>query len=193
MSHPVDHAAGAALPTENVTELWDEIQPDVSVFIRNCAADLTANFERQMKLAYDEEAKTQGDRFKHLIKEIERLRSETSIARLEKEIEGLELENRQLSLLLTITACRKPACVTSKRSWIAASLSSATCCWCWNMSATASSRACCRHATGSAAPLRSSRWRWRSACPRCPSDSPLRNLVGIFAALRPANCSLPVG
>lgn len=95
----VDHAPGSALPMENVTGLWDEIQPDVSAFIRDRAADLTAHLERQMKLAYEEEDKSQGDRFKHRIKEIERLRSETSIARLEKEIEGLELESRQLSLL----------------------------------------------------------------------------------------------
>ena len=94
-----DHAPGSALPAENVTELWDEIQPDVSAFIRDRAADLTAHLERQMKLAYEEEDKAQADMFKHRIKEIERLRSETSIARLEKEIEGLELESRQLSLL----------------------------------------------------------------------------------------------
>ena len=96
-----DHTEPTAAPeaTEAVTALWDEIQPDVSAFVRGRGIDLTADLERQMELAHEEEEKTQTARFKHRIGEIERLRNETNISKLEKEIREIEVEGRQLMLM----------------------------------------------------------------------------------------------
>jgi len=95
-----DHAVPISDPQDSgATLLWDEVQLDVSGFIRDLATGLTSDLERQMKVAFEEEQKAQTDRFRHRIKEIERLRNETNIAKLEKEIEEIELANRQLMLL----------------------------------------------------------------------------------------------
>ncbi len=84
---------------DRAVELWEDIRLDVSKFVRGQETAVTADLNRQLEAVYKDEKTNQENRFKHRIKEIERLRTETSLAKLEKELEEIEAENRQYMLM----------------------------------------------------------------------------------------------
>jgi hypothetical protein len=101
MAPSEDH--GAPLPSSQTAaraaELWEEVRLDLSAFVRDQETAVTTHLQFQMTAAYKDERALEDDRFKHRIGEIERLRNETNIARLEKEIHEIEEDNRQLMLI----------------------------------------------------------------------------------------------
>lgn len=83
---------------EQVRELWDFIEPDIREKLTQMAETLTEQLILQLQTQQKLTLKTEKERFKSRLKEVERALQETTLEKLQKERDKLLDEMQQLSL-----------------------------------------------------------------------------------------------
>lgn len=97
---PLRGIAQSRIPEARAT--WDEIELDVRDFLKSREAALFNQLQTALKIALKEALDEQRTSFRERIREVEKAKSETTIARLQRERDDLLAELRQRSLLSEI-------------------------------------------------------------------------------------------
>jgi superfamily II DNA or RNA helicase len=105
LGKPLPHRAATehrgALPTQNLghqeraRDILDEISPDLKTFLAAHAKHLTAAVVRQLEAAGAQARRQEDERYRSRQGEVSSLIAENTMAKLEREIEGLKAERRQ--------------------------------------------------------------------------------------------------
>lgn len=83
---------------EKVKDLWSEINLDVRDFIKDLTNNLTKELEAELKKRKAIALKEEKDNFKSRLSELNKAMNETTLQKLEKELEELKNDMQQLSL-----------------------------------------------------------------------------------------------
>jgi hypothetical protein len=83
---------------EGARHIWEDAQPDLRKFVQSRAASLTEGLKKRIEDVGQDAIKSEQERFRLRLKEVQRAMSENTIAKLEKERDRLIEDMRQLSL-----------------------------------------------------------------------------------------------
>ncbi|RME52743.1 MAG: DNA helicase [Deltaproteobacteria bacterium] len=99
---PGDEDPSEALVSEaavaQARDLWFEVERDLPPLLERMSAEASARITRQLGAAAREALKSEKDRFRHRIQEVERAMRETTLKKLERERDELLLQMRQGAL-----------------------------------------------------------------------------------------------
>ena len=88
-----------AVLVEGARHIWEDAEPDLRAFVQSRAASLTEALKRRLDDVGRDALKSEQERFRLRLKEVERAMSENTIAKLEKERDQLIADMRQLTLI----------------------------------------------------------------------------------------------
>ena len=92
------HVSDGAL-VEGARHIWEDAEPDLRAFVQTRAASLTESLKIRLEDVGRDAIKTEQERFRLRLKEVERAMSENTVAKLEKERDRLVADMRQLTLI----------------------------------------------------------------------------------------------
>ena len=84
---------------EGARHIWEDAEPDLRTFVQSRAASLTEALKKRLEDVGRDAIKSEHERFRLRLKEVERAMSENTIAKLEKERDRLIADLRQLTLI----------------------------------------------------------------------------------------------
>jgi hypothetical protein len=84
---------------EGARHIWEDAEPDLRTFVQSRAASLTEALKKRLEDVGADAIKTEQERFRLRLKEVERAVSENTIAKLERERDRLIADMRQLTLI----------------------------------------------------------------------------------------------
>ena len=100
---PTTHRASTRVSNADLVEgakhIWEDAEPDLRRFVQSRAASLTDALKKRLADVGRDAIKSEQERFRLRLKEVERAMSENTIAKLEKERDRLIADMRQLSLI----------------------------------------------------------------------------------------------
>jgi superfamily II DNA or RNA helicase len=84
---------------DSVRQMWENAEPDLRAFLQARARALTETLKTRLEDVGRDAIKTEQERFRLRLKEVERAMSENTISKLEKERDRLVADMRQLTLI----------------------------------------------------------------------------------------------
>jgi superfamily II DNA or RNA helicase len=100
---PAAHGAAGDMNSSSLVErarrIWENVEPELREFVQLCAKSLTETLSKRLSAVGGDAMKTEQERFRHRLREVERAMSENTISKLEKERNRLVSDLNQLTLI----------------------------------------------------------------------------------------------